>query len=194
MCFAQPRQEGQEIRVTYSTAVWRGLELRAYSKKACVILSRLPSDIAYLIQCKRKLSSNHLYLFLSNPPFKFWALWLGIRQGWIVSSVLLSAWKIQTSMYILYMYSRDWRSIEIFDIIVLISIAISLDQGCANHDTEGKPFKSPVHCCDVTKPPYLFNGELRTSPLHVNSCLCTQRVVGAPGSASLCSEHGNQTS
>ena len=41
-----------------------------------------------------------------------------------------------------------------------------LDHGCANHDTEGKRFKSPIHCCDVTKPPYLFSGELGTSPLH----------------------------
>ena len=26
--------------------------------------------------------------------------------------------------------------------------------------------QSPIHCCDVTKPPYLFSGELCTSPLH----------------------------
>ena len=31
-----------------------------------------------------------------------------------------------------------------------------LGNGCANHDTEGKRFKSPIHCCDATKPPYLF--------------------------------------
>ena len=41
-----------------------------------------------------------------------------------------------------------------------------LTHGCANHDTEGKRFKSPIHCCDVTKSPYLFSGELCTSPLH----------------------------
>ena len=41
-----------------------------------------------------------------------------------------------------------------------------LDLGCANHDTEGKRFKSPIYCCDVTKTPYLFSGELCTSPLH----------------------------
>ena len=41
-----------------------------------------------------------------------------------------------------------------------------LGHGCANHDTEEKCFKSPIHCCDVTKPPYLFSGELRTSLLH----------------------------
>ena len=29
-----------------------------------------------------------------------------------------------------------------------------LDHGCANHDTEGKHFKFPIHCCDVTKPLY----------------------------------------
>ena len=41
-----------------------------------------------------------------------------------------------------------------------------LEHGSANHDTEGKRFKSPIHCCDVTNPPYLFSGELYTSPLH----------------------------
>ena len=40
------------------------------------------------------------------------------------------------------------------------------DNGGANHDTQGKRFKSPIYCCDVTKPPYLFSGELCTSPLH----------------------------
>ena len=43
---------------------------------------------------------------------------------------------------------------------------ICLKHGCANHDTEGKRFKSPIHCCDVTKSPDLFSGELCTSPLH----------------------------
>ena len=28
--------------------------------------------------------------------------------------------------------------------------------------------QSPIHCCDVTKPPYLLSGELCTSPLHSN--------------------------
>ena len=37
---------------------------------------------------------------------------------------------------------------------------------CTNHDTEGKRFKSPIHCCDVTKHPNLFSGELCTSSLH----------------------------
>ena len=41
-----------------------------------------------------------------------------------------------------------------------------LTHRCANHDTEGKRFKSLIHCCDVTKPPYLFSGEIYTSPLH----------------------------
>ena len=55
-----------------------------------------------------------------------------------------------------------------------------LHHGCASHDTEGKRFKSPVHCCDVTKPPYLFSGELCTFPLHckllfvyTECCRCT---------------------
>ena len=40
-----------------------------------------------------------------------------------------------------------------------------LEHGCANHDTEGKRFKSPIHCCDATKPPYLLCGKLCTSHL-----------------------------
>ena len=69
-----------------------------------------------------------------------------------------------------------------------------LHHGCANHDTDGKRFKSSIHCCDVTKPPYLFSGELCTCPCTVNSCLCTPCAVGATGRASLCSEYVNQTS
>ena len=42
----------------------------------------------------------------------------------------------------------------------------NLGHGCANSATEGKRFSSPIHCCDVTKPLYLFSGELCTSPLH----------------------------
>ena len=48
----------------------------------------------------------------------------------------------------------------------MLSAYQALEHGCANHDTEGERFKSPIHCCDVTKPPYLFSGELFTSPLH----------------------------
>ena len=43
-----------------------------------------------------------------------------------------------------------------------------IDHGCANHDFEEKRFKSRIHCCDVTKPPYVISGELCTSPLHCN--------------------------
>ena len=32
----------------------------------------------------------------------------------------------------------------------------------------GEMLQSPIHCCDVTKPPYLLSGELCTSPLHSN--------------------------
>ena len=32
----------------------------------------------------------------------------------------------------------------------------------------GEMLLSPIHCCDVTKPPYLLSGELYTSPLHPN--------------------------
>ena len=83
---------------------------------------------------------------------------------------------------------------KVFDQSTIIHKTEHLVHGCANHETEGKLLKSPVHCCDVTKPPYLFSGELCTSPLHCNSCLCTPCAVGAPGSASLCSEHVNQKS
>ena len=34
---------------------------------------------------------------------------------------------------------------------------------------------SPIHCCDVTKPPYLLSGELCTSPLRSNR-LCVYTV------------------
>ena len=40
------------------------------------------------------------------------------------------------------------------------------DHGCANHATEGETLQSPIHCCDVTNPPYLFSGQLCTSTLH----------------------------
>ena len=48
----------------------------------------------------------------------------------------------------------------------LISTSFSIGYGCANHATEGKRFSLPIHCCEVTKSPYLFSGELCTSPLH----------------------------
>ena len=32
----------------------------------------------------------------------------------------------------------------------------------------GEMLLSPIHCCDVTNPPYLLSGELCTSPLHSN--------------------------
>ena len=68
---------------------------------------------------------------------------------------------------------------------------------------------SPIHCCDVTKPPYLLSGELfgttflltsllRHLYLHFSSyvlhpctliaCMCIPSAVGAAVSASLCSE------
>ena len=69
-----------------------------------------------------------------------------------------------------------------------------LKHGCANHATEGETLQSPIHCCDITKPPYLFSGELCTSSLQCKRLfvytVCCRRAV----SASLCSEHVNQTS
>ena len=79
-------------------------------------------------------------------------------------------------------YARVVRELSIYH----------LGHGCANHDTEEKLFKSPIHYCDVTKPPYLFSDELCTSSLH--SKLLFVYTVCCPGSASLCSEHVNQTS
>ena len=32
----------------------------------------------------------------------------------------------------------------------------------------GEMLLSPIHCCDITKPPYLLSDELCTSPLHSN--------------------------
>ena len=32
----------------------------------------------------------------------------------------------------------------------------------------GEMLLSPIHCCDVTNPPYLLSGKLCTSPLHSN--------------------------
>ena len=49
----------------------------------------------------------------------------------------------------------------------------------------------PLPLLDVTWPPYLFSGELCTSPF---ACLCTPCAVGSAVSASLCSEHVNETS
>ena len=63
---------------------------------------------------------------------------------------------------------RRRTEITSFNIHAVAHIRRSIAVGhvCANHDTEGKRFKFPIHCCDVTKPPYLFSGELCTSPLH----------------------------
>ena len=39
---------------------------------------------------------------------------------------------------------------------------------------------SPIHCCDVTKPPSLLSGELCTSPLHssrLSASLCSEDVI-----------------
>ena len=55
-----------------------------------------------------------------------------------------------------------------------------LSHGCANHATEGETLRPPFHCCDVTNPPYLFNGELCTSTLHCKrlfvDTVCCRRV------------------
>ena len=68
-----------------------------------------------------------------------------------------------------------------------------LGHGCVNHDTEGKRFKLPIHCCDVTSLPICSVASYVLPPCIVNSCLCTPCAVCAPSSASLCSEHINRT-
>ena len=71
---------------------------------------------------------------------------------------------------------------------------ITLSHGCANHATAGETLQSPIQCCDITNPPYLFSGELCTSSLHYKRLfvyiVCCRRAV----SASLCLEHVNQMS
>ena len=74
------------------------------------------------------------------------------------------------------------------------SVLYTLSHRCANHATEGETLQSPFHFCDVTKPPYLFSGELCTSSSHckrlfVYTVCCRRAVI-----ASLCSEYVNQTS
>ena len=49
--------------------------------------------------------------------------------------------------------------------------SLCLDHGWANHATEGGTLQFPIHCCDVTNPPYLFSGELCTSTLHCKRLL-----------------------
>ena len=59
------------------------------------------------------------------------------------------------------LFLAEWKRCSLSHIVS----AYDLYHGCANHDTEGKLIKSPIHCCDITKPPYLFSGELCTSTL-----------------------------
>ena len=74
------------------------------------------------------------------------------------------------------------------------ALDFALSHGCANHATEGEALQSPIHCCDVTNPPYLFSGEMCTSTLHCKRLLVYTVCFGAAVSAPLCSEHVTQTS
>ena len=58
----------------------------------------------------------------------------------------------------------------------------------------GEILQSPIHCYDVTKPPYLFSGELCTSSLHCKLLFVYICSVSAEVSASLYSKYVNQTS
>ena len=66
---------------------------------------------------------------------------------------------------------------------------VALEHECANHATEGKRFSPPIHCCDVSKPPYLFSGEICTLPLYSKRLFVYTVCCRRGCSASLLSEH-----
>ena len=53
----------------------------------------------------------------------------------------------------------------------------------------GETLQSPIHCCDVTMPPYMFSGELCTSPLHFQTLVCVHRMLSARRSVLLCAQN-----
>ena len=69
-----------------------------------------------------------------------------------------------------------------------------LDHGCANYDTEGNASILPSTAVTQRSLPTCSVANYVLPPCTVNSCLCTSCTVGAPASASLSSEHVNQTS
>ena len=103
--------------------------------------------------------------------------WVKRRKGWRMSSahypnfppLHLRHSSFSNSSVALPMLQLIPQPFRCFTyVIVHCPTLLSLLQhhGCANHATEGKRFSPPIHCCDVTKPPYLFSGELYTSPFH----------------------------
>ena len=91
-------------------------------------------------------------------------LWLGNHDAcWHVSTKDLVPRTTRSTKRLSWTKSKN---IPIMRMRITWMVHDVRDHGCANHNTEGKRFKSPIHCCDVTKPPYLFSGELCTSTLH----------------------------
>ena len=120
---------------------------------------------------------------LTQSPANFFSSFLSVPALFFLLPLFLAV------------YLSCCLSFDIFFCLEFTShLPFLLEHGCANHDTEGKRLKYPIHCCDVTNPPYLLSGELCTSPLHCKLLFESPFAVGAPGSASLCSEHVNPTS
>ena len=93
----------------------------------------------------------------------------GVRKGFLGGIVNIGNIMVVLMMrHIINEREKDWFEIGMY-----------LGHGCANYDTEGKRFKSPIHCCDVMKPPSLISGELCTSPLHClrTPCASAHRAV-----------------
>ena len=97
--------------------------------------------------------------------------------------------------YIFYVIYK-WKMAVILSRILAIFLHFCeiLNHGCANHDTEGKRFNSPIHAVTQQSLPTCSVVNYVLPPCTVNSCLCTSCAVGAPANASLCSEHVTQTS
>ena len=109
-----------------------------------------------------------------------------------VRRVNLANWALRTSLKFTTRVKHQFH--QGFNLKIVILAMFVLDHGCANHGTVWETLQSPIHCYDVTNPPYLFSGELCTSPLHCKRLfvytVCCRRAV----SASLSSDHVNQTS
>ena len=93
--------------------------------------------------------------FLTCGPANFFSSFLSVPALFFLLPLFLAV------------YLSCCLSFDIFFCLEFTShLPFLLEHGCANHDTEGKRLKYPIHCCDVTNPPYLLSGELCTSPLH----------------------------
>ena len=127
-------------------------------------------------------------IFLSGRGLKWWqgipfaysvCLCTINTGGWCSMAKALEKLS-QLIMVQLKQVSNNKISFFLQHLEVTTGLCVRLGHGCANQDTEGKRFKFPIHCWDVTKPPYLFSGELCTSPLHSEllcvSIVCCRRI------------------